>query len=172
MSRFKKFRKETLKAQYTFYSSNLSNFSTVLKDTKGKVARAEDDLYNCMSYALGVFNDWLELDEFTWTDDVETLEERAAECAAELEWDWGCRPLSSHLDTLKKGERMIAMRLGFDDFHFARLNSDGIWTHKTGRGAIRTMSEEELLGENWCSSRMCPYISTVYFFAVKENTKI
>ena len=171
MGKFKRFRKENLKSQYDFYSNNLSNFRTVLKDTKGKVARTENGIYNCMSYALGVFNDWLDLDEFTWSDDGDELEIIASNCAAELE-DYGCRPLNSHLDHLEEGERMIAMRIGHDDFHFARLNSDGIWTHKTGGGTIKVMSEEELLGDCWCSSRMCPYISTVYFFAIKGDIKI
>lgn len=172
MSYARRFRRENLKAQYNFYSNNLSNFRTVLKDTKGKVARAENGMYNCMSYALGIFNDWLNLDEFTWSDNDDAVEEIASWCAIELERNYNCRPLNSHLDHLKKGERMIAMRIGQDDFHFARLNSDGVWTHKTGGGTIKVMPEEELLGDCWCSARMCPYISTVYFFAVKESKKL
>lgn len=174
MGRFKRFRRENLKSQYDFYSNNLSNFRTVLKDTKGKVARTEDGIYNCMSYALGVFNDWLNLDEFLYSEDFdeERLEDIAYCCAAELENNYNCRPLNSHLDHLEEGERMIAMRIGYDDFHFARLNSDGVWTHKTGCGTIKVMPEEELLGNCWCSSRMYPYISTVYFFAIKGDIKI
>lgn len=167
---YRMLKKENLKAQFDFYSNNLSNFRTVLKDTKGKVARTEDGVYNCMSYALGVFNDWLELEYFTWSDDKDDLEVIATCCAEELE-SYGCRPLSSHLDHLEKGERMIAMRIGHGDFHFARLNSDGIWTHKTGAGTIKVMPEEELLGDCWCSSRMDPYISTVYFFAIKGDVE-
>jgi hypothetical protein len=62
---------------------------------------------------------------------------------------------------------MIAFRIGADDFHFARKNSDGIWTHKPGVNTIREMTEEELFDVAWSKHRNCPYISEIAFFAVK-----
>ena len=56
-------------------------------------------------------------------------------------------------DALLSGERMIAFRIGADDFHFARQNSDGTWTHKPGNSYIREMSKEELLSDAWSTHR-------------------
>ena len=62
------------------------------------------------------------------------------------------------------------MRIGYDDFHFARLGSDGIWTHKPGHSTIREMSEAELFSDAWSKeSRNCPYISEIVFFTIKER---
>ena len=63
---------------------------------------------------------------------------------------------------------MIAFRIGATDFHFARKNSDGTWTHKPGEDLICEMSEEELLSDAWCEeTRDFPYISSIAFYAVK-----
>ena len=169
--------KEIIFEQEEFYSNNLSNYDTVLRDTNNAIITEDDGYYNCMSYALGIFNDWLlvrdicyeyEGDRFN-EEDMADLQDNAYNCAMELENLWGCRRLKTEYDALQEGERVIAFRIGFDDFHFARKNSDGNWTHKPGCGTIRAMSREELYGDEWCSYRCCPYISDVYFFALRDE---
>ena len=49
---------------YRFYKKELSNFQTVLKDTNNSIVLADQYGYNCMSYAFGVFDDWLSLRSF------------------------------------------------------------------------------------------------------------
>ena len=146
------------------YSESLSNYETVLKDTGGRIVKYPTGAYNCMGYAFGIY-DWLDINSFIDTDG-ETIEEVALDCAIEIEERFNCRRITSP-EVATKDERVIAMRIGEDDFHFARLNSDGTWTHKPGSWSIREMTEEELYSNAWMEERCCPYISTVYFFAIK-----
>lgn len=145
------------------YSNNLSNYRTVVEDTKGKVNRYPTFDYNCMGYALGTFQ-WEELDYFDeyWDEDVDVA---AWGCVQELVKKWGCRLIESPFGNYAN-ERVIAFRMSYDDFHFARLNSDGVWTHKPGCREIREMPEEELFGDAWCPHREYPYVSEIYFLAV------
>ena len=69
-------------------------------------------------------------------------------------------------DELTEDERMIAFRIGANDFHFVRKNSDGTWTHKPGCDYILEMSEDELFDVAWGRHRSCPYVSDIAFFAV------
>lgn len=166
------------KDTYNFYKENLSNFKTVLEDTHNSLVFADQWDYNCMSYAFDVFDDWLELAEFThsfkssWLGgkiDYEQLNQTFIDCCKEIEERFAVRRLTDPYVELAANERMIAFRIGADDFHFARRNSDGVWTHKPGHNYIREMSEDELLGTCWCiSSRTYPYESEVAFFAVIE----
>ena len=159
------------KKTYKFYKNMLSNFSTVLKDTNRNLITATQCDYNCISYALGVYDDWLAIDAFahsTFEDgvDLEEMNHIFHECCVELEMEYAARRLTGPEAELAANERMIAFRIGGDDFHFARRNSDGVWTHKPGANYIREMSEEELFGECWSEHRQYPYISEVAFFAV------
>lgn len=166
------------RVQYKFYKNNLSNFRTVLKDTKGKVSRYSDGDYNCASYAFGIFDNWVVLNawyclvecdnfyEISGNELYNLLEEMFQECCAEITSRFPCRQISEP-EAAKPQERVIAFRIGFDDFHFARLNSDGIWTHKPGMGHIREISEIELYSEDgWCQNRRYPYVSSIAFFAI------
>lgn len=160
---------------YKFYQNSLSNFETVMKDTNNRLIYAEQWDYNCMSYALGVYDDWLEPTAFAHSFnqnnkiDYEAMECVFRLCCKEIEERFAVRRLTGPYVELAENERMIAFRIGADDFHFARRNSDGVWTHKPGTNYIREMSEDELLGACWCiSSRTYPYESEVAFFAVIE----
>lgn len=161
---------------YKFYKKELSNFKTVMKDTNNSLVIADQYGYNCMSYALGIFDKWLDIyafrDSCLYDDDddvdYECLEEVFYDCCIELEKRFAVRRISGPTATLEEGERMIAFRIGADDFHFARRNSDGVWTHKPGSNYIREMSEEELLSSAWSEDfRYYPYISEIAFFAVR-----
>lgn len=166
--------KREYKRKYRFYRKELSNFKTVMKDTNNSLVIANQYDYNCMSYALGVFDSWLCIDAFEHSfnydeDEVnyEYMDDVFYDCCIELEERFAVRRLSGPNANLTESERMIAFRIGADDFHFARKNSDGTWTHKPGRDYIRTMSEDELFDVAWCKHRHCPYISDIAFFAVK-----
>lgn len=173
--------KKQYKKTYRFYEKELSNFKVVMKDTNNSLVIANQHDYNCMSYALGVFDSWLGIDAF----DISIMDEMAYEgedsyynidysymndvfydCCVELEEKFAVRRLSGPNAVLAENERMIAFRIGADDFHFARRNSDGTWTHKPGANYIREMSEEELFNGCWCETRHYPYISEIAFFAV------
>ena len=166
--------KRQYKQAYKFYKKQLSNFETVMKDTNNGLVIADQFEYNCMSYALGVFDDWLCIDAFKRSFvkgsfgevDYKFLETVFCDCCVELEKSFAIRRLSGPNANLAEDERMIAFRIGADDFHFARKNSDGTWTHKPGRSYIREMSEEELFDDAWSKHRDYPYISEVAFFAV------
>lgn len=145
-----------------------------MKDTNNSIVTANQYFYNCMSYALGVFDDWLRLDSFErsfkdyQTINYEYMDNVFHDCCIELEENFSIRRLTSSKATLEVNERMIAFRIGADDFHFARRNSDGIWTHKPGGDYIREMSEDELFSEAWCADRrQYPYVSAIAFYAVK-----
>lgn len=160
--------------QMKYYQKNLSNYRTVQKDTGNILTKKRDYEYNCYGYAVGYY-DWLDLNDFCYLADEEDwdeLEIMAADCAMEVEHAIiGCRQIvdPSHA---KSNERVFAMRVGYDDFHFARLNSDGVWTHKPGSNTVREMTEDELYGDEWCSFREYPYISTVYFFAMPKTSVV
>ena len=168
-------KKRRYKQTYKFYEKQLSNFKTVMKDTNNSLVIADQFGYNCMSYALSIFDSWLHIDAFEHSFaennynevDYELLDNVFYDCCIELEKRFAVRRLSGPNANLTENERMIAFRIGADDFHFARKNSDGTWTHKPGRDYIRTMSEDELFDVAWCKHRHCPYISDIAFFAVK-----
>lgn len=170
-----KCEKRFYKRQYKFYEKELSNFKIVMKDTDNCLVSAHRYDYNCMSYTLGVYDEWLLLNAFDSSVDYNTdddidydyLEDIFEDCCQELIWRYKLRRLSSSQDQLEANERMIAFRIGADDFHFARRNSDGTWTHKPGQNYIRKMSEEELLSTSWSITRSYPYVSEIAFFAVK-----
>lgn len=160
---------------YEFYKEKLSNFTTVMKDTNNNLVTADSWDYNCMSYALDIFDEWLILNAFEssvnykdYTIDYNHLKKVFLACCKELEDKYAVRPLSSPNAELAENERMIAFRIGANDFHFARKNSDGTWTHKPGEDYICEMSEEELFSDEWCKeTREFPYISSIAFYAVK-----
>ena len=160
---------------YDFYQKNLSNFQTVMKDTNNNLITADEWDYNCMSYALGIYDSWLNLESFSQsfscdsiTIDYEHMEDVFYDCCSELEEVYAARRISGPEVQLEESERIIAFRVSADDFHFVRQNSDGTWTHKPGCEYIREMSEEELFSEAWSEEiRVYPYISTIAFFAVR-----
>ena len=166
--------KKMIRYNYKFYADELSNFRTVFKDTNNKILTAYQEDYNCMSYAFNVFNDWLCIKSFynsfiegSYDDiDYDYLEDVFEECCIELEERFAIRRLSGPTSEIYENERMIAFRIGADDFHFARRNSDGVWTHKPGTRTICEMSEEELLSDAWSIHRRYPYVSSIAFFAV------
>lgn len=176
MSKVDRSTKKRYKRTYRFYQSRLSNLETVIKDTNNSLITSDQYNYNCMSYALGVYDEWLYLHSFDssygFENDVdidyEYMNDVFENCCFELEEKFPLRRLKDSEAILSADERMIAFRIGADDFHFARKNSDGTWTHKPGCNYIRVMSEDELLGEAWSeNSRPFPYVSEIAFYAVK-----
>jgi hypothetical protein len=179
-----------LRNQTKKYCRDVDNFRTVLKDTNNRVAHVLNGEYNCMGYAFGIF-DWLDCHHFhnleyrlevereendlpefdpneATDEEYEALEDMTRDVAIELLDRFPIR-LIGDVAEARPTERVIAMRCGFDDFHFARLNSDGVWTHKPGGNTIRIMEEDELYGNAWCPGRWCPYVSSVYFFAIEAH---
>ena len=81
------------KKAYRFYRKELSNFQTVLRDTNNSIVTAVQYNYNCMSYALGVYDDWLALNAFehSYCDDdhneidYDYMYDVFVECCLELE---------------------------------------------------------------------------------------
>lgn len=170
----KDYEKRYFKRLYKFYDNNLSNFKTVMKDTNKNLVTAYSDDYNCMSYALGVYDTWGSLESFDQSYDTalygnvdeNLMADIFDSCCIELEERFSLRRVEGPDVVLNENERMIAFRISGDDFHFARKNSDNVWTHKPGPQKIKEMSREELLGEEWCSHRDFPYISEIAFFAI------
>lgn len=153
-----------------YYANNLRNFDTIMKDTNEEIINVETCDYNCMGYALGTF-EWEDLwNYFSCEDeDFSLLETTAKACVQEI--------LNSYTDIrqvidpkeVDKDEYAIAFRIGYDDYHFIRQNSDGSWSHKRGPQEIENFNEEDVYADVWCCERLCPYVSTIYFFAVKES---
>ena len=173
----KDLQKKEYKRNYRFYEKRLSNFKTVLKDTNNRLISADGYDYNCMSYAFDIYDEWLELDSFAHSCDLEeddyvdydALDKVFFDCCQEIVERFNARRLETECDELKENERLIAFRVGGDDFHFARKNSDGTWTHKPGSNYIREMSIYELKSDMWSEHRDFPYISEVAFFAIKTE---
>lgn len=154
--------------RYEYYLNNLSNFKTVLQDTNEDITYFEEEDYNCMGYALGTF-EWEELNSFDVIEegDFDSLEDVALACAEELSDYFEYLRRIDEPEDVTENEYAIAFRIGYDDFHFLRQTSDGIWTHKPGPCVIQNISEEEVEGSAWCIHRTYPYISTIYYFAVR-----
>lgn len=150
-----------------------SNYRTIIEDTHRSILYHDMWDYNCMGYALGVY-DWLEIDAFMWLDedeqDYEALQDNFEACCDELVREHQLIRIydPSHVVSLAKDSHLIAFRIGFDDFHFARLNSDGVWTHKPGGSQIRELTPEEF-NQAWCPHRSCPYISDIAYFIVQKG---
>lgn len=169
-----------LHKELKYLYKTVNNFSTILKDTNNEVAKKLQYEYNCMGYAFGWY-DWLDLDSFYAIDQdlieddeeeaKQDLEKMTIDCVIEIEKHYAVRRIRRP-EEATNNERVFAFRCGYDDFHFARLNSDGIWTHKPGGNYIREMTEDELYGDAWCEHRFYPYTSKVYFFAVDIATDI
>lgn len=161
-------------ANIEYYSNNLPNYDTVLRDTNNAIIDTIDYSYNCMGYALGTF-EWDELNNFIYSGDLpdkqskHLIKQSFKACRRELIRAYKLRPISSP-KRARANERVIAMRVGADDFHFARLNSDGTWTHKPGRSPIRVMTTEELYEKKgWSLHRKHPYDSKIAFFAIRRD---
>lgn len=153
--------------RYEYYSNNLSNFKVVLQDTAENIVYFDEDDYNCMGYALGTF-EWDEPVNFVsiYEEGYDDVEDVAYRCVEEIKCYENVRIISS-IDELEIDEYMIAFRTGCDDFHFVRQNSDGSWTHKKGSGIIEEIEEKEVFSDIWCAERAYPYISKIYYFAVR-----
>lgn len=126
-----------------------SNHSILIKDAPG-IQKYGMWTYNCFGYALGYY-DWLDLHSFSWLESEEYATEddllnMFEDCCAELEDRYQLTRVYDANIKLPSNQHLIAFRVGYDDFHFARRNSDGTWSHKPGRNYIRPMSEEELFG--------------------------
>lgn len=164
-----------IRSQVRHYSKNLKNFRNVCKDTDDNIITHKDHEYNCMGYALGTYV-WEELkdfEEWAWwheDEDEETfIVDMLCICIDEILARFSNLREIKYISDALPTERVIAMRIGADDFHFARLGSDGIWTHKPGNQAIQEMTEDELFDNMWCEHRCHPYTSDIIFFAIKER---
>ena len=125
-----KCEKRFYKRQYKFYEKELSNFKTIMKDTNNHLVSSHQYDYNCMSYALGIYDKWLLLESFhrsvgDYDIDYEYLEHIFKDCCQELLDRYKLRRLYNLEEKLEPNERVIAFRIGETDFHFVRQNSDG-----------------------------------------------
>lgn len=140
------------------------------KETNYNVLEAYNDDYNCMSFALNCFENWLEPSTFHCLGRIDSsknfreLERLTKQCVLELQETFELRRVRGIYD-LSENEYMIAFRLSGDDFHFMRRFSDGQWYHKRGAWPIEAIDEEEVYAPLW-EHRDMPYISTIFFFAV------
>ena len=168
-------RKEqkAIKARARYYTKNLSNFLNVCKDTNNAIITQSRWEYNCMGYAIGTY-EWETLEHFTWTPidhdtgklDMDYMCDVLWDCVDEILEHFPKMRLIRSPREIQSNEHAVAFRLSETDFHWARLGSDGIWTHKPGNSTIRVMNEDEFCGE-WCVGlRPDPYISDTIFFAV------
>lgn len=168
-------RKEqkAIKKRARYYTKNLSNFRNVCKDTNNAIITQSRFHYNCMGYAIGTY-EWEYLDNFSWTPvdrdtgklDMDYMQDVLWDCVDEILAQFPQMRLIKSPRELRSNEHVVAFRLSETDFHWVRLGSDGIWTHKPGNSTIRVMSEDEFCGE-WCAgARPDPYISDTIFFAV------
>ena len=166
MNKYYRYKTEDLLRRHT------SNSDVIMKDAPG-VKRYLIGTYNCFGYAMGYY-DWLDLESFYYLADedenYDALDEMFEDCCVELEDRYNLTRIydANVITSLRKDEHIIAFRVGFDDFHFARLNSDGTWSHKPGGNYIRNMSEEEF-HDAWCPNRCYPYVSDIAYFIVRKG---
>ena len=118
LQEIERIQKRKYKENYKFYKKELSNFRTVLKDTNRNLITATQFDYNCMSYALGVFNDWLTLESFERSDlpysdyyevDHDFMTEVFRECCTELVMKFAARRLTGPEATLAANERLLSV---------------------------------------------------------------
>jgi hypothetical protein len=173
---------EIIQEQVEYYSNSLRNYSNVCRDTGNAIITHNDRWYNCFGYAVGTY-DWEDCEDFvdyTEYSDIElgslTKEEMLNEnlmtmLECFLERFITARQISRISDATS-AERVIAMRVGLDDFHFARLGSDGIWTHKPGRGCVREMTDEEFWSDCWCKQTAFHYTSEIILIALPKEEEL
>ncbi len=173
---------DIIQEQVEYYSNSLRNFSNVCKDTGNAIITRDDLWYNCFGYAVGTYEwedceDFIDYTEYSDTELGSLIEEYMLnenlmimlECFFER---FTTARQISHISEATSAERVIAMRVGLDDFHFARLGSDGIWTHKPGRGCVREMTEEELWSDCWCRETAFHYTSEIILIALPKEEEL
>lgn len=142
-----------------------------MEDTNNSIVQYDNYDYNCMGYALGTF-DWEELENFYVIGedkDYSALNKMADDCVNELITNIGYLRLIEDPDDVREDEYAIAFKVGFDDFHFMRRNSDGTWTQKRGKEPIEEVKELDVFAIVWGKQRHYPYISSTHFFAVRKG---
>ena len=157
----------------SFLRQHNSNYRTIIKNAPGTVRYDICD-YNCFGYAMGYY-DWLDFNNFycladEYAGNWDALNDMFEDCCSELEENYKLKRVFTPDVRVASDEYIIAFRVGFDDFHFARLLSDGTWSHKPGGNYIRQMDEKEFK-EAWCPNRKHPYVSEIAYFVVTKGSK-
>lgn len=171
-----------IKSEERYYSENLSNYHEVCRETNNAIIENYTVNYNCMSYAFDCFNNFMQLHNFGdyYVAPCDTIEEEISELnyflddfILEILKYTNVREIKNPYQANPEDERVIAFRLSRTDFHFARLGEDGIWTHKPGSTAIKTMTEDQFFDpRGWCwQDRSDPYLSDIVYFALKKNAE-
>ena len=173
---------EIIQEQVEYYSNSLRNFSNVCKDTGNAIITHDDMWYNCFGYAIGTYDwedceDFIDYSEFSYAALKDLSEEYMLNENLMIMLDYLLERFTTArrifcISDATSAERVIAMRVGLDDFHFARLGSDGIWTHKPGRGCVREMTDEEFWSDCWCRETAFHYTSEIILIALPKEGKI
>lgn len=124
---------------------------------------------NCASYALGI-KDWLNFPEeliYNGEKDINKKLQDYTDVILKLPF---VRQISS-INDLNKDEYAIAFKCSFNDFHFIKRCSNGIWKEKCGScPTLFNCSKDRVFGKVWLG-RDCitNYNSDTVLFAVKKN---
>lgn len=120
---------------------------------------------NCMSYAL-VRKEW-SFPKGWRTARYNPTEENIAFMIKALE-GYGLKPIKR--EDMVLGKEYVVFRYGWDedfaldDFHFARREKTGHWSHKMGGGRPKGISEKMVFAESWDFGNSSLYDSPVYLF--------
>lgn len=141
----------------------------------------EKSLYNCGGYALGTFSWYMPYDGdrvTTFSELFDTYEEwdendDPASAVRERIEDYMVEQLLLDFPTLRlipdeverrPNERVIAFRVGWDDFHFLKKAKNNCWYQKCGSSSrIERIKKSEVFGEAWNGR----YDGRVFLFAVR-----
>jgi len=119
-----------------------------------------------MSYALGVYDEWLLPFEKKLSDNrlCQNLTEEQMTNHADFMKEYFNLKLVEDISNLDKKIELIAYRIAKeDDFHFL-VRKNGRWFHKEGRSrCIGTMKTKEVFSKSWLGR----YNSKIMFF-IKE----
>ena len=128
--------------------------------------------YNCGGYALNTYN---------WFCPYGSLREDSLRNGYSLEvtlenftnyilktFETRIRRISE-VKERKKDEYVIAFRVGYTDFHFAKRGDNGVWYHKPGSNTIRRIKKTEVFSETWYTpDGYTKYDSEIVLFAMKK----
>ena len=124
---------------------------------------------NCASYALGI-KDWLNFPEelvYNGEKDINKKLRDYTDVILKLPF---VRQISS-VDDLNKDEYAIAFKCSFNDFHFIKRCSNGIWKEKCGScPTLFNRSRDYVFSKVWLGRDfITKYDSDTVLFAVKKN---
>lgn len=172
--------KEIKKMVVDFGFENIENDPLNL-DGLRNLRNTDKGWYNCGGYALETFSWYMPYDGdevTTFSELFETYEEwdendDPASTVRERIEDYMVEQLLQDFPTLRlipdeiecrPSERLIAFRVGFDDFHFLKKAKNNCWYQKRGASSrIERIRKSEVFGESWNGR----YDGRVFLFAIR-----